>query len=42
MPLLRSTILRERDGVPATMPSTFSTSSLPTGAFGKKLAISVM
>src|SRR4030067_3057129 len=42
MPLLRRTILRERDGLPFTRPNTISISSLLPGAFGKKLAMSVM
>jgi hypothetical protein len=36
MPLLRSTMRRAREGLPAIMPSTFSISSLPTGALGRK------
>jgi hypothetical protein len=42
MPLLRKTMRRARDGLPAIMPSTFSISSLATGALGRKEEVPVM
>src|SRR5512145_2171311 len=41
MPLLRSAMRRALDGLPPTMPSTDSISSLPTGSNGRNEAVRV-